>query len=774
MKQYRQFLKEMPTKTIVFAFGRFSPPTTGHGLLVSVVKKIASTNKADYVIYASRTQDKKKNPLSVDKKIHYLNLMFPHTNFKPATDTERTFIEVAKALNAKYKNLIMIAGSDRISEYERLLNQYNGKEYNYDSIQVISAGERDPDADDVSGMSASKMRASASEGDYQSFKKGLPHTLRDIDGKRLMNDVRQGMGLDIIKEQFKLNVDELREKYFNKEIFNIGDIVESNNEPFEILDRGSNYLVVANSNGETSKKWIQDVVMSENNNFTSAQFEDQEDVLNPLEITFKGYKTKNLHNAPGSAEAFRKTIRNVGDFDPVSVLNALKATDEYLKMTPAEILKGGKENQADLLKWSNNHLKAKSALDKQGEFVFHADYWHMYKDLLDKAVYAVRVITSDNPISDLDESTMDPNKDKLKVAKMIASILGTDPDQCNCPDTLVNNALRKAKSLPKDSLKIVAKMLKLADEVGIKYDHKVIKATPTLTTEQVELAEARAEKYGRKYPNAIDTAWVIAEGKAPSIVASKTKPNLSALRPDDEKKLVTLNNLGKGANIPSDNLDPKYKKDIENYANSGHTNGVQQSPGKNQPEATHVGSSLTTDGNDTLARMKAKKIMGEELDLDEDFDLTEEQIDEIVDSISEEDIFEAYEVEDFIIIDENGEEVIIEDSIDEEVLSEVLSKMERIKAKLRMAKYEPKLAAKREIALKKHSDSHTINNRARHLAVKMMKTKLLKGRNPSTLSSSEHERIDRVIEKKKKLISRLALKLTSKVRQTEKNRLSHH
>ena len=106
MKQYRQFLKEMPTKTIVFAFGRFSPPTTGHGLLVSVVKKIASTNKADYVIYASRTQDKKKNPLSVDKKIHYLNLMFPHTNFKPATDTERTFIEVAKALNSKYKNLI--------------------------------------------------------------------------------------------------------------------------------------------------------------------------------------------------------------------------------------------------------------------------------------------------------------------------------------------------------------------------------------------------------------------------------------------------------------------------------------------------------------------------------------------------------------------------------------------------------------------------------------------------------------------------------------------
>ena len=163
MKQYRQFLREMPTKTIVFAFGRFSPPTTGHGLLVNVVKKIAASNKADHIIYASKTQDKKKNPLSVDKKIHYLNLMFPHTNFKAANEQERTFIEAAKELNKKYKNIIMVAGSDRVPEYERLLNQYNGKEFNFDTIQVISAGERDPDSDDVSGMSASKMRARSEE-----------------------------------------------------------------------------------------------------------------------------------------------------------------------------------------------------------------------------------------------------------------------------------------------------------------------------------------------------------------------------------------------------------------------------------------------------------------------------------------------------------------------------------------------------------------------------------------------------------------------------------
>ena len=254
MKQYRQFLKEMPSKTVVFAFGRFNPMTSGHGLLINVVKKIASTNKADYVIYASKSQDKKKNPLPIDKKIHYLNLMFPGTNFKAANDQERTPIEVAKALNSKYKNLIMIAGSDRISSFESLLNKYNGIEYTYDSIQVVSAGERDPDSDDATGMSGTKMRAFASDGDYTNFKKGLTPSMRDIDGKRLMNDVRLGMGLDVIKENIKIKKDDLRERYINKEIFNIGDIVESNEQRFEIIDRGTNYLTVVDSNGQTSKK----------------------------------------------------------------------------------------------------------------------------------------------------------------------------------------------------------------------------------------------------------------------------------------------------------------------------------------------------------------------------------------------------------------------------------------------------------------------------------------------------------------------------------------
>ena len=739
MKQYRQFLKEMPSKTIVFAFGRFSPPTTGHGLLIKVVKKFASSNKADYVIYASRTQDKKKNPLSVDKKIHYLNLMFPHTNFKPATDTERTFIEVAKALNSKYKNLVMIAGSDRVGAFEKLLNQYNGIEYNYDSIQVISAGERDPDADDASGMSGTKMRSAASEGDYQIFKKGLPSTLRDIDGKLLMNDVRQGMGLDIIKEQFKLNVDELRERYYNKEIFNIGDIVESNNEPFEILDRGSNYLVVVNSIGETSKKWIQDVVMSEQTLFEDIQPGDV-----PSEITFKGYTTKNLHHSEDAIRAFVQTIKISGDHDPISVLNALKATDIYMGINDRHLEQGKVPDEQELNQWEDAHIKAKIALERNGDFLHHLDYWHMHGTEIELMINQFRASTANGMTEELTDKTLKTN-DKLKVARMIATILGfDDAEKSSNAETLVNNALRKTKTLNKDSLKIVSKMLKLADEVGINYDKKSIKniSKSNLTEEQFQLATERAERYGRRFPNPIDNFW---------INEVKINKTIKSLPKDDAEK-------------------------IENLAATGHATLSTKRHGVDQSERTHVGSNLTPGpkGTDTIDRMKVRYMKEEELELDEDFDLTEEEIDEIIDSLSEEDIFEAYDDDEFIIIDEEGNEVEIQVPVSEEALMEVLSKMERMKARLRMAKYTPKLTAKRKIAMRTHSDSKKINKRARKLAVGLIKKKLLKGRDPASLSTSERERIERVIEKRKPIINRLAMKLTSKVRKTEKDRLSHH
>jgi nicotinic acid mononucleotide adenylyltransferase len=260
MKNYKQLLESLPSKTIVFAFVRVNPPHIGHELLVQFVKKLALKNNSDHIIYVSRTQDVKKNPLSVDQKLHYLKLMFPGINFVGANDQQRTFMEVAKALNQKYKNIIMVGGADRVPEFKRLLEKYNGKDFHFDSIQVLSAGDRDPDSDDVVGMSATKMRDAASKGDFNTFRKGIPSSMRDIDVKRLMNDVRTGMKLDPIKEHFKLSTDQIREKYYNKKILNVGDIVESfSGQEFRVLKRCTNHVLCEDENGNIHNKWIYEI-----------------------------------------------------------------------------------------------------------------------------------------------------------------------------------------------------------------------------------------------------------------------------------------------------------------------------------------------------------------------------------------------------------------------------------------------------------------------------------------------------------------------------------
>lgn len=262
MKQFKQLIKELPSKKVVFAFGRFQPPTTGHELLVNAVKKVAAAQRADHVIFASRTHDKKSNPLPVDRKVYYLKRMFPRTNFVAANEEIRTFMEAAKALSKKYKNLVMIAGSDRVPEYKKLLEKYNGDVFTFDTIEVVSAGERDPDADTASGMSGTKMREAAKKNDFSLFKKGLPHTLTELDGKRLMNEIRAGMGMDIVKEQVKFETDDVREKYFAGEIFHVGDIVESQGTVYQIIKRGSNHLLIEDEQGNRVSKWPQDLEVS--------------------------------------------------------------------------------------------------------------------------------------------------------------------------------------------------------------------------------------------------------------------------------------------------------------------------------------------------------------------------------------------------------------------------------------------------------------------------------------------------------------------------------
>jgi len=254
---------------LVFAFGRFNPPTVGHGKLMSKVITEARKNNANHIVYASASTDKRSNPLDVKTKVKFMKKMFPANKIEAAGGTQRTFIEVLKFYNKIYGNIIMIAGSDRVSEFQKLTDKYNGKEYNFKSIKVVSSGERDPDAEGITGMSASKMREMAKNGDAKNFKKGVPN-LSDSDASELFNAVRKGMGITgrnyplIINSFTNFVNNDLREEYHQEKIFNVGDMVEHmDGTSGMVVRRGSNYVSYETDDNLIKKAWLYDIQPSE-------------------------------------------------------------------------------------------------------------------------------------------------------------------------------------------------------------------------------------------------------------------------------------------------------------------------------------------------------------------------------------------------------------------------------------------------------------------------------------------------------------------------------
>mgnify|MGYP001335872377 FL=1 len=248
------------SKKLTFAFGRFNPPTTGHAKLMREVITQARKNNATHIVYASASQDSRKNPLDVNTKVKFMKKMFPQNKIQAAGGTQRTFMEILKFYDKMYGDIIMVAGSDRIREFQALADKYNGKEYNYKSIKVVSSGERDPDAEGVTGMSASKMREMAKNDDYRSFKKGVVG-LNDSDTRKLFNAVRKGMDIreSYVGKFTDFVNNDIREEYHQERIFNVGDMVEHmNGDKGMVVRRGSNY-VSYETDGLIKKAWLYDL-----------------------------------------------------------------------------------------------------------------------------------------------------------------------------------------------------------------------------------------------------------------------------------------------------------------------------------------------------------------------------------------------------------------------------------------------------------------------------------------------------------------------------------
>ena len=272
INSFKNYLIE-EEKTVYFTFGRMNPPTTGHEKLMNELSKKSGSNP--YKVYLSQSTDKKKNPLDFKYKVKTVRKFFPKhaRSVMLNKKVKNVFDAVTEMYNDGFKNVTMVVGSDRINEFNTLLKKYNGVKgrhglYNFNKINVISAGDRDPDADDISGMSASKMRSLANEGNFTQFSQGLPRNVSNADAKKVYNEVRKGMGL---KEQIdyfnKLHfepVSEKREAYVKGNLFNIGDhvTVVGSDELASVTSLGSNYVIIE-SNGKLYRKWLSDIELVE-------------------------------------------------------------------------------------------------------------------------------------------------------------------------------------------------------------------------------------------------------------------------------------------------------------------------------------------------------------------------------------------------------------------------------------------------------------------------------------------------------------------------------
>ena len=270
--------------TMALAFGRFNPPTIGHEKLL---RKVAQTPGDFKHVYLSKSQDSQKNPLTPTQKIKYMRDMFPQHRSMFRIPKSNMILDIATEIyNDGYTNINFVAGSDRVQEFKTILNRYNNVKsrhgfYNFKNIKVISAGERDPDAEGATGMSASKMRKAVAQGDLKSFEKGLPRGFRGE--KDLFRDVAKGMRIDwkqalaanygmrnhYFGYQYKpvasledFDKKQLRDLYIREVIFNIGDKVHYVTEDVygKIVRRSTNYIVLEDENDNLHKAWIYDCI----------------------------------------------------------------------------------------------------------------------------------------------------------------------------------------------------------------------------------------------------------------------------------------------------------------------------------------------------------------------------------------------------------------------------------------------------------------------------------------------------------------------------------
>ena len=312
--------------TAVFVFGRFNPPTIGHEKLINAVIAVNQREGGTALIYGSHSQDSRKNPLTHTQKFEYLGKMFPRIKKSlQSKATEKNVMEIAAELNGKYDKLVMVAGSDRVDEFTSLLNSYNGIKskhgfYEFKEIEVKSAGERDPDADGASGMSASKMRKAATQGDFKAFQLGASDELTVKDKKNMMNDVRKGLKFDTIREGMK------------------------------------------------RRRGVQDPIVAE-----------MYDMIDATELSWQGYDTINLSTCDEAFELYDELVNSIGEAsftkpELAYLKESLILVDKCLTITQAPEEKINEHDVRDYMQCSSKAIKLLETVGKRTGIPFNYSF----------------------------------------------------------------------------------------------------------------------------------------------------------------------------------------------------------------------------------------------------------------------------------------------------------------------------------------------------------------------------------------------------------------
>tara|TARA_R110000765_G_scaffold9042_1_gene28533 strand:- start:204 stop:995 length:792 start_codon:yes stop_codon:yes gene_type:complete len=259
LKSFNEFTENQDQlqKRLVVTFRQFNPPVVSDERLIASVAKLAG--RSDYKIYASHTQDKKKNPLGHKQKISYMRKMFPRYARQIVNgDSTKTLLDVAdKAAFDGYDTFEVVTDRDHVNEFETLLNSQNGQpgsQFNFKNITVISS-------DDADDESATDMREAAVEGDFEAFSMGIPSSMAGKDKQMMFDGIRDAMDIKEDTDYAKVSSSEIRDLYKEDKIF-LEDSTCANldGETLLVLERGPNFITAQNADsGEVKKHWLKNL-----------------------------------------------------------------------------------------------------------------------------------------------------------------------------------------------------------------------------------------------------------------------------------------------------------------------------------------------------------------------------------------------------------------------------------------------------------------------------------------------------------------------------------